>query len=61
MLSLVYPMQKEKKASKESLDCMENRLLTYVGITMRKLAISFEKLKEIRYACFQTISVKDNF
>ncbi|XP_060541693.1 serine/threonine-protein kinase 31 isoform X2 [Pantherophis guttatus] len=45
---LASDMEKEKKASKESLDCMENRLLTYVGTTMRKLAISFEKLKEMR-------------
>ncbi|XP_026562194.1 serine/threonine-protein kinase 31 [Pseudonaja textilis] len=41
-------LEKEKKACKESLDCMENRLLTYVGTTMKKLAISFEKLKEMR-------------
>ncbi|XP_070582515.1 serine/threonine-protein kinase 31 isoform X2 [Erythrolamprus reginae] len=49
ILSCQYKIQaselkKEKKASKERLDSMEN----YVGTTMRKLAISFEKLKEMR-------------
>ncbi|KAG8139102.1 hypothetical protein E2320_001885 [Naja naja] len=45
---LVSDLEKEKKAWKERLDCMENRLLTCVGTTMKDLAISFEKLKEAR-------------
>ncbi|XP_032091724.1 serine/threonine-protein kinase 31 [Thamnophis elegans] len=45
---LASDLEKEKKASKESHDCMENKLLTYVGTTMKKLAISFEKLKKMR-------------
>ncbi|XP_058037924.1 serine/threonine-protein kinase 31 isoform X2 [Ahaetulla prasina] len=45
---LTCDLEKEKKASEESLDFMENRLLSYVGTTMKKLAISFEKLKEMR-------------
>ncbi|XP_015666050.1 serine/threonine-protein kinase 31 [Protobothrops mucrosquamatus] len=45
---LTCDLEKEKKAYKESLDYMENRLLTYVGTTVRKLATRFETLKEIR-------------
>uniref|UniRef100_A0A670ZBJ9 Serine/threonine kinase 31 n=1 Tax=Pseudonaja textilis TaxID=8673 RepID=A0A670ZBJ9_PSETE len=46
----MFLSEKNENTCKESLDCMENRLLTYVGTTMKKLAISFEKLKEMRYA-----------
>ncbi|XP_039198027.1 serine/threonine-protein kinase 31 isoform X4 [Crotalus tigris] len=45
---LTCDLENEKKAYKESLDCMENRLLTYVGTTVRKLATRFETLKETR-------------
>ncbi|KAL8165309.1 UNVERIFIED_CONTAM: hypothetical protein K2H54_038937 [Gekko kuhli] len=43
-------LEAKEKAHKETLEYVERTLSTYVGTTVRNLAVKFEKLKDIRHA-----------
>nr|XP_056713057.1 serine/threonine-protein kinase 31 [Euleptes europaea] len=49
-------LEAKEKAHTETLEYLENTLSTYVGTTMRNLAVKFEKLKDVRHA-----SMSDRF